>query len=153
MTAEHRDRQVAKAGVLGEHRQQRLDDARPEAVADHQSVDVARIERSGGALDAERADEPDALADGDRKLRIGAAAAGDQHGGFFERIGIRQLGHALAAGGERLHPAQHGVVQGADAQGGAEPLRDAGGCDRERKSPARQESARRRLRACARSPA
>ena len=116
-------------------------------------VDVAGIERAGGALDAERADEPDALADGDRKLRIGTAAAGDQHGGVFERIGIRQLGHALAAGDERLHPAQHGVVQGADAQGRAEPLRDAGGRDRGGNRQHVQESARRRLRACARSPA
>jgi hypothetical protein len=90
---------------------------------------MSRALRARAALDAERADQADALADGDRELRIGAAAAGDQHGRFFERIGIRQLGHSLAASDERLHPAQHGVVQRADAQGGAEPLRDPRGRD------------------------
>ena len=106
VAAEHRDRQIAKARVLGEHRQQRLDDARTETVADDHAVDVAGVERARRALDAERADEADTLADGDRKLRIGAAAAGDQHGRFLERIGVRQLRHALAARGQRLHAAQ-----------------------------------------------
>ena len=129
MAAEHRHRDVAEAGVFGQHRQQRLDDPRPEAVADHQPVDVAAVERAGGAFDAERADQTDPLADRDRELRIGAAATGDQHGRLVERIGIRQRRHAFATGDERFHPAQHGVVQGPDAQRGAEPLRHARGRD------------------------
>ena len=88
LAAENGDRQVAKARVLGEHRQQRLDDARAETVADHHAVDVTGVERARRALDAERADEADAFADGDRELRIGAAAAGNQHGRFLERIGV-----------------------------------------------------------------
>ena len=94
MAAEHRDRQVAKAHVLGENRQQRLDDTRAETVADHQAVDVARVERARRALDAERADQADAFADRDRELRIGPAAAGDQHGRFVERVAVRQFRHA-----------------------------------------------------------
>ena len=97
--AEHGDRQVAKARVLGEHGQQRLDDARAETVADHHAVDVAGVERARRALDAERADQADALADGDRETRIGAAAAGDQHGRFLERIAGRHGGNLLAARG------------------------------------------------------
>ena len=42
MAAEHGDRQVAKAHVLGKHGQQRLDDTRAETVADHHAVDVAQ---------------------------------------------------------------------------------------------------------------
>ena len=106
MAAEHGDRQVAKAHVFGEHGQQRLDDARPETVADHHAVDVARIERARRALDAERADHADPLADGDRKRRIGAAAAGEQHGRLVERIARRQFGRQLAARGQRAGAAQ-----------------------------------------------
>ena len=61
--AEHADRQVAKAHVLGQHREQRFDHARPEAVADDDAVDVAGIEIAGGGLDAEGADQTDAFAD------------------------------------------------------------------------------------------
>ena len=125
LAAEHGDRQVAKAGVLGEHGQQRLDHARAETVADHHAVDVAGVERARRALDAECADQADALADGDRETRIGAAAAGDQHGRFLERIAGRHGGNLLAARGERFRPAQNRAVQRADARCGGEPA-----CDR-----------------------
>ena len=97
MAAEHGDRQIAKAHIFGQHGQQRLDDARAETVADHHAVDVARIERARRALDAERADHADPLADRDRQRRIGAAAAGDQHARFVERIARRQFRQLLAA--------------------------------------------------------
>ena len=126
MADQHGDRQIAKAHVLGEHRQQRLDDARTEAVADDHAVDVAGIERARRALDAERADQADTLADGDRQLGIRAAAAGDQHGCFVERIGVGQLRQVLAARGERPHAAQHRAVQCAHAHRGDEPPHDSG---------------------------
>ena len=66
MAAEHDDRQIAKAHILGEHGQERFDNARPEAVADDHAVDIARVEGACRALDAECADQADALADGDR---------------------------------------------------------------------------------------
>ena len=125
MAAEHGDGQVAKTHVLGKHGQQRLDDARTKSVADHHAVDVAGIERARRAFDAERADEADAFADGDGKLRIGAAAAGDQHGRLFERVAVRQFRDGLAARGERLHAAQNRAVQRADARCRGEPPRDA----------------------------
>ena len=98
MAAEHRDRQIAKTHVLGQHGQQRFDDARAEAVADDHAVDVAGIERARRALDAERADEADPLADRNRKLRIVAAAAGDQNRRFIERIVGRHFRHAARRG-------------------------------------------------------
>ena len=42
--AEHRHRQVAEARVLRQHGEEGLDHARREAVADHDAVDVARVE-------------------------------------------------------------------------------------------------------------
>ncbi len=63
MAAEHGDRQIAKPHVLGQHGQQRFDDARAKAVADDHAVDIARVERARRALDAERADQADLLAD------------------------------------------------------------------------------------------
>ena len=83
---EHADRQVAETRVLGQHGQQRLDHARPEAVADDDAVDVAGVEIARGGLDAERADEADALADRDRQRRIGAAASDAQHGRVVEQV-------------------------------------------------------------------
>ena len=68
MTGQHGDRQLAKAHILGQDGQERVDDARAKAFADHHAVDVARVECARRALDAERADEADPLADGDRKL-------------------------------------------------------------------------------------
>ena len=45
--ADHRHRNVAEAGILGEHGQEGLHHARREAVAHHDAVDVARIEMAG----------------------------------------------------------------------------------------------------------
>ena len=125
MAAEHDDRQIAEAHVVGEHRQERLDDARSKTFADHHAVDIARIERARGALDAERADDADPLADRDRQFRIGAAAPGDQHGRLVERIACRQIRQRLAARGERAHAAQHRAVERADAQRRAQPPHQA----------------------------
>jgi hypothetical protein len=118
MAAEHRDRQIAKAHVLGEHGQQRFDDARTKAVADHHAVDVAGVERARRALDAERADHADALADGDRERGIGAAAADQKNDRVIERI------------------AKHGAVQRAHAEHRGQAAHDAFGrrcrCNRQR---------------------
>src|SRR6516164_3892733 len=67
---QHADRQIAKAYVLGEHGQQRLDDACTQALTDDDAVYVTRVEIAGGGLDAQRPNEPDAFADRDRKCGI-----------------------------------------------------------------------------------
>ena len=61
--AKHGDRQIAKAHILGQDGQQRVDDARAKTFADHHAVDVAGLERARRALDAERADNADPFAD------------------------------------------------------------------------------------------
>ena len=73
--ADHRDRNVAEAGVLREHGEEGLDHARRKAVAEHDAVDVARVEMLGGALDAERAQHLHALAHRHAELGIERPAA------------------------------------------------------------------------------
>ena len=121
MAAEHRNRQIAKTNVLGKHGQQRFDDARTKAVADDHTVDVTGIERTRRALDAERPDKADPLADRDRKLRIAPATAGDQNRCLLERIAGRQFRQRLAVGSERFQAAQDRTVQRADARCRAKP--------------------------------
>src|SRR5438876_10422693 len=58
---EHSDREIAEAGIFGEHREQRIDRAGAESIADHHAIDVARIEKTRGGLDAERTYEPGPL--------------------------------------------------------------------------------------------
>ncbi len=84
---EQADRKVAEARVLGQHGEQRIDDAGAKAFADDHAVDVAGVEIARGGLDAERADETDALADRDRERRIGAAASDAKHGRVVEQVG------------------------------------------------------------------
>jgi len=64
------DRKVAKACILGQHRQERLDHPGPESVADDDALDVAGIEKTSGSLYAHRTDQPDPLADRDCERRI-----------------------------------------------------------------------------------
>ena len=97
----------------------------PKAVADYHAVDVARVERARRALDAQRAHYADLLAERDGEQWVGTAAAGEQHGRLFNRIGFRQFGRHLAAGGERAGPAQDRAVQRADAQRRSEAGGDA----------------------------
>ena len=74
----------------------------------------------------ERADQADTLADGDRKLGIRAAAAGDEDSRFLQRIGVRQLRYALAARtGKSLHRGEaRSRAARADPRGGGEPPHD-----------------------------
>ena len=120
--AEHRHRQVAEAGILGQHRQERIDRAGGEAVADHDAVDLARLEAAGGVVDAERADHAHALADRDAQRRMVAATADQQHGRIVERIAVRQFGDDIAFGLEGFRAADHGRMQRAKPQ----RARDAG---------------------------
>src|SRR3954467_4736714 len=95
--AEHADRQVAKARVLGQHGDQGFYHARPKAVADDDAVDVAGIEIAGGGLHAEGADQTDAFADGGGERRKGTAAAETNYGGFVEQRWERAV--AVRGGG------------------------------------------------------
>ncbi len=124
MAAGDDDRQIAKAHVLGEHGEQRLDHARAKTLADHHAVDVAIVERAGCALDRQGADHAHPLADRDRQARVRAAAPGDQHGRLVERIGSREFRQLLAVRGERAAAAQHRAVQGANAQRRAQPAEE-----------------------------
>ena len=103
--ADHRDRNVAEAGVLRQHREEGLDHARRKPVADHDAVDVARIEMPGGGLDAERAEHLDALAHGDAQRGIERPAPRDQHGRVVERIADRQRRQRAAMRGEHFDAA------------------------------------------------
>ena len=47
----HHDRQIAKAGILGQHREESIDHARAKTFAEHDAVDVAGIEMFGRGLD------------------------------------------------------------------------------------------------------
>ncbi len=124
VAAQHRDRQIAKASVLGEYGQQRFNDPRAKTVADDHAVDVAGMKRPRRALDAECADEADAFADRDRQLRIIPAAARDQDRRFIERIVGRHFRHRLAVRRQRFHAAQHRAVERANPRRGAESAND-----------------------------
>jgi len=124
MAAEHGDRKIAKAHIVGEHGEQRLDDARAKAVADHDAVDVAGVEGARRALDAERADQADALAERDRERRKAAAAADQEHGCVVKRIARRQFRGQFATRGERRGAAKHRGVQRTYSEKACEPAID-----------------------------
>ena len=102
----HHDRQMAEAGVLGQHGEEGVDHARAKAFGEHDAVDVAGVEMTGRRLDAERADHAGLLAERHRQRRVGAAAADQQHGGVARGIDIRQR-HPRG----RHQPAHHGRMQ------------------------------------------
>ena len=134
--ADHRHRQVAAARVLREQSEEGLDHARRKAVADHDAVDVARLDMLGSGFDAERADHLDTLAHGDAERGIERAAADDQHGGVVECVGHGKLRHRAALRGGQFDAAQNGGVQRAHAHGRLQ-ARDHGlerlpGIDRQR---------------------
>jgi len=117
---EHADRKVAKARVLGQHGEERLDDPGTQAFADDDAVDVAGVEIAGRGLDAQCADEADALADRDRKHGIGPAASHAEHGRVIEHVGRNGLWKSgLRARG--VGAAQHSGMQRPDAQRRAQP--------------------------------
>ena len=70
--AEHADRQIAKATVLGDHGQEGFDIAGMEAVADQEAVGVARLQITRRRLDAQHADHAALFAD--RNAESGIAA-------------------------------------------------------------------------------
>ena len=134
--ADHRDRDVAEARVLGEHREEGFHHARRKAVAHHDAVDVARVEMLGRGLHAERADHLDAFAHGDAERRIERTAAGDQHGRVVERVAHRQRRQGAALRGEQQDAAQHGGMERAHAhrrlQARDQPFFRQTGVDRQR---------------------
>ena len=97
-------------------REEGVDRARGEAVADDDAVDLAGLETGCALIDAERADHAHALADRDAQRRMMAAAADQQHGRIVERIAGRQFGHDVALVLERLGAAEHGRMQRAQPQ-------------------------------------
>ena len=58
-------RQIAEPGILGQHREEGVDDPRRKAIAEHDAVDIAASEVLCCRLDAERADHAHALAERD----------------------------------------------------------------------------------------
>ena len=113
---------MAEAGVFGQHGQEGIDHARAKTFAEHDAVDVARIEMFRRGLDAERADHAGLLAERDRQRGIGAAAADQQHGGVPGGVDIRQRDP-----GGRYQPAHHGRMQRADTQRRAQARDEAAG--------------------------
>ena len=128
---EHADRQVAKARVLGQHRQQRLDHAVAQPLADHHAVDVAGVEIARSGFDAKRPDQAHALADRDRERRIGAAAPDAQHGGVVEQV-------------ERGRTRKRDLGLGADARAAARPRASTAPAAPSAAAPAAARTARRR---------
>src|SRR5215472_1891834 len=90
-----RDREIAKAHVLCDSGEERLDHAGAKSVTEDDAVDVAFAEKSRGGFDAERADQARALADGDREIWIRTPASEHQYGRVLEWIGGRQDRHVL----------------------------------------------------------
>ena len=83
----------------------RFDIVRIEAVADHEAVGIARFQIARGGLDGQHADQAGLFAERDRKLRIGAAASGEDHGRVLERIGVGRLRQMLTRRPSRLRRA------------------------------------------------
>ena len=132
--AEHRHRQVAKARVLRQQREEGVNRTLGQAVADDDAVDLAGLETARAMIDAERADHAHALADRDAQRRMVAAAADQQHGGVVERIAGRQLGHDVALVLERLGAAKNGGMQCAQPQRAARRARSIARPARHRRS-------------------
>ncbi len=86
----HHDGQIAEARIFGQHRQEGILHARAKTFAEHDAVDVARVEVFRRGLDAERADDAHPLAERHRERGIGGATADQQHGGVARGIGIGQ---------------------------------------------------------------
>ena len=112
---EQPDRQVEKARVLGEHGQERLGRARAEPFADYDAVHVAGVEVVHCGLDAERTDEPEALADRDRKRWIGGGAADAQHCCAVEQAGGNR-GRDSRSRARAARAPQHRGMQGSHPQ-------------------------------------
>ena len=102
----HHDRQIAKAGVLGQHREEGVDHARAKAFTEHNAVDVSDVEMPGRGLDRERADHAGPLAERYRQRGVGAAAADQQHRRITRRIDMRQCDRC-----SRNQPAHHRRMQ------------------------------------------
>ena len=114
----HHHRQIAKARILGQHREEGIHHARTETFAEHDAVDVAGVEMLGGGFDRERADHPDPLAERYRKRGVGGAAADQQHGGVAGRI---EVGRRGARQRLTVQAAHHGDIKRANPQGSAQP--------------------------------
>ena len=65
---------------------QQVDPARPQTIADHHAVDLARIEITRGRFNAESPNKTDWLAERDRESRVRSAAAHAKHCGAGEQI-------------------------------------------------------------------
>jgi hypothetical protein len=61
------------------------------------------------------------LADRNAEIGIEAAASGDKHARFVERLGCRQAGQLRAPRGQGAHAPRYGGVKGAHTQRRAEP--------------------------------
>ncbi len=106
LMADDADRQIAETRVLRNDGQDGFDALRVEAIADHEAVGIARLEKAGGGFDGEDADQTGMLADADRKLRIGAPASGEDDRGIFDGIAARCLRYGFPGGLSGLGAAQ-----------------------------------------------
>ena len=118
----HHHRQIAKAGILGQHREEGIHHARTEPFAEHDAVDIAGVEMLRRGFDRERADHADPLAERYRKRRIGGAAADQQHGGVAGRI---EVGCVARASGSPSMRRITVICECANPQAGAQPRRQA----------------------------
>ena len=106
----HHDGQMAKARIFAEHGEERVDHAVGKTFAEHDPVDIARIEMFGRRFDAQRADDAHAFAERNGKRRIGAAASDQKHRRIANRIDLGdRCFHRLIA-----QPAQDRGVQGSN---------------------------------------
>src|SRR5579872_4582579 len=99
-----------------------MDYAIAKALADHDPVDITRVEVFGGGLDAERPHDSRPLTERDRKCRICAAAADQKHSCIAKRIDRRDR---RARGLAIVQSTQNRRMQGANAHGGANTWREA----------------------------
>jgi len=113
---EHAHGKVAE--FLGQLSEERFDPARPQTIADHHAVDLARIEITRGRFNAESPNKTDPLSERDRESRVRSAAAHAKHCGAGEQI--RRDGD-LPVRVARARAPQYGCMQGPDTQGRAQP--------------------------------
>ncbi len=100
---------------MREHGEKRFDHARGEAVANHNAINVPGIEMSGRGLNAQRSGDPDAFTHSNAESWVEPTASGDQDSCIVESIADRQHRQLAVVRSEQFDPAQHRVMQRADA--------------------------------------
>ncbi len=121
-TRRQHDRQVAEAGIFGQHGEERIFHPRRKTFAEHDAVDVADVEVLGRRFERQRADHAHPLAERNRERRIARAAADQEHGGVTRRIAVVER---RTRGRIAVEPAQHRGMQRPHPKRGAQPRQQA----------------------------